>query len=52
VVSCFLFRSGVVSLNNKKQPIVAISNIETKYIGASIFTCEVIWFQKLLSVLV
>ncbi len=47
----FFFGSGVVSLNNKKQPIVVISSTEAKYIGASIARCEVIWFQKLLSVL-
>jgi hypothetical protein len=44
----FSLGSGVVSLNSKKQPTIEISSIEAKYIGA---TCEVIWFQKLLSIL-
>jgi hypothetical protein len=31
VVSCFFFRSGVVSWSNKKQPIVTLSNMKAKY---------------------
>ncbi len=44
----FSFGSGVVSWNNKKQPIVALSSMEAEYRGATITTCEVIWLQKLL----
>jgi hypothetical protein len=45
----FSFGSGVVSLNSKKQPIIALSSTEAKYRGATIATCEVVWLQKLLS---
>jgi len=47
----FFCGSGVVNLNNKKQPTITISSTKAKYIGASIATCEIIWFQKLLLVL-
>jgi len=45
----FSFGSGVVSWNSKKQPIVALSSTEAKYIGATIVACEVVWLRKLLS---
>jgi hypothetical protein len=45
----FSFGSGVVNGSNKKQPTVALSNTEAKYIGATIVACEVVWLQKLLS---
>jgi hypothetical protein len=45
----FSFRNGVVSWSSKKQPIVALSNIEAEYRGATIVACEVVWLQKLLS---
>jgi hypothetical protein len=38
----FPFRSGVVSWSSKKQPIVALSNMEVEYIGATIVACEVV----------
>jgi len=43
------FGSCVVSWRNKKQPTVALSSTEGKYIGVVIATCEVVWLQKLLS---
>jgi hypothetical protein len=45
----FSFRSGDVSYSSKKQPTVALSSTEAKYIGASIVACEIVWLQKLLS---
>jgi len=45
----FSFGSGAVSWSSKKQPIVALSNTEAKYRGATIVACEVVWLQKLLS---
>jgi hypothetical protein len=45
----FFFRSGVVSWSSKKQPTIALSNIEAKYRSATIAACEIIWLQKLLS---
>ncbi len=45
----FSFGSGVVSWSSKKQPIIALSNTEAKYRGATIAACEVVWLQKLLS---
>ncbi len=47
----FSFGSGVVSWSSKKHPIATISNTKTKYRGAAIVACEVIWLQKLLSYL-
>jgi hypothetical protein len=44
----FSFGSGVVSWSSKKQPTFALSSTETKYRGAAIVTCEVVWLQKLL----
>jgi len=49
VVSCFSFRSSVVSWSSKKQPTFALSNTEAKYRGTTIIACEVVWLQKLLS---
>ncbi|KAH8944177.1 hypothetical protein BDL97_13G095100 [Sphagnum fallax] len=34
--------------NSKKQPIVALSSTEVKYMGATMATCEVAWFRKVL----
>ncbi len=45
----FYFGSGVVSWSSKKQPIVALSSMETKYRGTTIAACEVVWLQKLFS---
>ncbi len=45
----FSFGNGVVSWSNKKQPTIALSNIEAEYRGATIATCEVVWLLKLLS---
>jgi hypothetical protein len=44
----FSFGSGVVNWSSKKQPTIALSSTETKYRGATIATCEVVWLQKLL----
>jgi rRNA processing protein Gar1 len=46
----FPFGSGAISWSSKKQPIVALSNTEAEYGGATIVACEVIRLQKLLSV--
>jgi histone deacetylase 1/2 len=45
----FSFGSGAISWSSKKQPTVALSNIEVEYRGATIVACEVVWLQKLLS---
>jgi hypothetical protein len=45
----FSFGSGAVSWSSKKQPTVALSNMEAEYKGATIVACEVVWLQKLLS---
>jgi hypothetical protein len=45
----FSFGNGVVSWSSKKQPTVALSNMEAKYKGVTIVACEVVWLQKLLS---
>jgi len=45
----FSFGSGVVSWSSNKQPTVALSSTESKYRGATIVACEVVWLQKLLS---
>jgi hypothetical protein len=44
----FSFGSGVVSWSSKKQPTIALSSMEAKYIGAIIIACEVVWLQKTL----
>jgi hypothetical protein len=38
----FSFGSGVVNWSNKKQPTIALSNMEAEYIGATIAACEVV----------
>ncbi len=38
----FSFGSGVVSWSSKKQPTIALSNMEAKYRGAIIVACEVV----------
>jgi hypothetical protein len=45
----FSFGSGAVSWSSKKQPTIALSNMEAEYKGATITACEVVWLQKLLS---
>jgi len=45
----FFFGSGAISWSNKKQPTVALSNMEAEYKGVTIVACEVVWLQKLLS---
>jgi hypothetical protein len=42
----FSFGSGAVSWSSKKQPIVALSNMEVEYRGAIIAACEIIWLQN------
>ena len=44
----FSLGSGAVSWSSKKHPILAFSNIEAKYRGAVMATCEVPWLRKLL----
>jgi len=44
----FSFGSGAISWSSKKQPIVTLSNMEAKYKGKIIITCEIAWLQKLL----
>jgi hypothetical protein len=38
----FSFRSGDVSWRSKKQPIIALSNMEVEYKGATITACEIV----------
>jgi uncharacterized protein YvpB len=47
----FFCGSGAVSWSSKKQPTVALSSMEVKYIGATIVACEIVWLLKLLSYL-
>ncbi len=49
--NCFMFSFGSsdVSWSSKKQPTIALSNMEVKYKGATIVACEIVWLQKLLS---
>jgi hypothetical protein len=47
----FSFGSGAIRWRNKKQPTFALSSTKAKYKGATIIACEVIWLQKLLSIL-
>jgi len=44
----FSFGSGDVSWSSKKQPTIALSSTEAKYIGVTIAACEIVWLQKLL----
>ncbi len=44
----FSFGNAIVMWSSKKQPTVALSNIETEYKGAAMVTCEVAWLRKLL----
>jgi len=45
----FSFGSGGVSWRSKKQPTVALSNMEVEYRGVVIVACEIVWLLKLLS---
>jgi hypothetical protein len=39
----FSFGSGAVSWRSKKQPIIALLSTKTKYKGAAIVACEIVW---------
>jgi hypothetical protein len=44
----FSFGSATVTWSSKRQPTVALSSIEAKYMGATMAACEVAWLRKLL----
>ena len=44
----FSLGSGAISWSNKKQPIVALSSIESEYMGVVVAACEVVWLKKIL----
>ena len=46
----FSLCSAAVTWSSKKQPTVALSNIQAEYRGAAMATCEVVWLQKLLMI--
>jgi hypothetical protein len=39
----FSFGSGAISWSSKKQPTIALSNMEVEYRGATIVACEIVW---------
>eukprot|EP00253_Pinus_taeda_P001445 PITA_01445 len=45
---CFGLGSAVVSWFSGKQQLVALSSAETKYMAASLGSCEAIWLRKML----
>lgn len=44
----FLLKNGVVSWASKKQPIVALSSIEAKYMATSFAIRKILWLKMLL----
>jgi hypothetical protein len=44
---CFNIGSGIISWFSRKQRSVALSFAETKYMAASLATCETLWLRKL-----
>ena len=44
----FHMRSGAISWASKKQPIVAQSTVEAKYIVANAAACQAIWLRRIL----
>ncbi|XP_052176613.1 secreted RxLR effector protein 161-like [Diospyros lotus] len=45
----FMLSSGAVSWSSRKQPIVTLSIIETKFIVATACTCQVVWIKRILT---
>jgi len=43
---CFLLNNGAISWHSKKQPTVALSSIEAKYMATTNATKEAIWIQQ------
>ena len=48
---CFCLGSAMISWFSKKQSSIALSMVKAYYIAACSASCEVIWLQKLMSVL-
>lgn len=46
---CFNLRSRVVSWFSRKQKSMALNSIESKYMAASLMSCEAIWLDKMLT---
>jgi hypothetical protein len=44
----FLLKNGIVSWASKKQPIVALSSIEVKYMATSFANRKILWLKMLL----
>ena len=44
----FHMRSGAISWESKKQPIVAQSTIEAEYIAANAAACQAFWLRRIL----
>lgn len=44
---CIFLASGVVSWNNNKQSIIALSTIKVEYVATTYVTKEVVWLHKL-----
>jgi hypothetical protein len=45
----FKFQNASVCWCSKKQPIIALSSCEAKYVAGSLATCQANWLQSLLS---
>eukprot|EP00253_Pinus_taeda_P004926 PITA_04926 len=50
ITSGYVFHigSGAISWASKKQPIVALSTAEAKYVAATATTCQAVWMRRML----
>ena len=46
---CFSLRSSMISWFSRKKSCIALSTAEAEYVATCSASCEVVWFQKLLS---
>ena len=44
-----MFQYDTVTWNTRKQPMVALSTMEAKYMAVTTVTCEAIWLRQLVS---